>query len=273
MIRSWFGISENPFRSEGMTPLPHQQELLDILLVHCRQGGLCAIIGEPGVGKTYLKKAIQSFADKRMRVFTIGRSLHSYWNIINLIAEQFGIDDKGTAFKLEKKLIEQAFGLHHDGKSIVTIIDDAHLLEIETLRKLRLLFDDFPPNHNVILIGHPTLLYTLQMKNNHDIYSRITYSKPLGKIPFESIEDFIHKELDKVGLGHNVFSEEALGLIIRSGDGLLRRTQNICLSCLIEAVRDKKREVSREMVNTVLRQPHWNMDEETPSHLRGLIQT
>jgi type II secretory pathway predicted ATPase ExeA len=271
MIRSWFGLTETPFASDFITPLQHQQEALDILMVHCRQGGLCAIVGEPGVGKSYMKRALQKFADKQMLVITIGRALHSYWNIIQLLAEQFGIEVTGNALKIEKKLIEQAFSLHHVGKSLVTILDDAHLLEMETLRKLRLLFDDFPPNHNVILIGHPSLIAQLQIRDNHDIWSRITYSVSLKKIPFESVRDFLYTEFDKAGLGHHSVSEEALGLIIRSGEGLLRRTKNLCLSCFVEAVRDRKREVTLEMVNRVLRQPHWNMDLEDPSHLRGII--
>jgi type II secretory pathway predicted ATPase ExeA len=43
------------------------------------------------------------------------------------------------------------------GRMIVTVIDDAHLLEIDTLRKLRLLFEDFPHNHNLILLSPAAL--------------------------------------------------------------------------------------------------------------------
>ena len=39
------------------------------------------------------------------------------------------------------------------GKSVITIIDEAHLLDIEVLRKLRLMFEEFPKNHNLILSG------------------------------------------------------------------------------------------------------------------------
>jgi len=41
---------------------------------------------------------------------------------------------------------------------LVTIIDDAHLMSMENLRKLRLLLEDFPKNHNLILIGQVEML-------------------------------------------------------------------------------------------------------------------
>ena len=44
------------------------------------------------------------------------------------------------------------------------------------LRKLRLLFEEFPKNHNLILIGQPCLLAALDLGVNQDIKSRVTYS-------------------------------------------------------------------------------------------------
>ena len=52
MIRSHFGLTRTPFNLEGITLLPHQQNILDALLVHAQQGGLCLVLGEPGTGKT-----------------------------------------------------------------------------------------------------------------------------------------------------------------------------------------------------------------------------
>lgn len=43
------------------------------------------------------------------------------------------------------------------------------------------------------------------------------------------IEAFILAQLDKCGLGHNVFTEDAIALITRSSDGILRRIRNLAL--------------------------------------------
>jgi len=87
----------------------------------------------------------------------------------------------------------------------------------------------------------------------------------LPRLSPEAIEQFVLGQLDRAGLGHNTFSPEALALIIRSGEGLLRRTRNLCLGSLIEAVRDQTRVVDLKQVNRVLIQPHWRKDCDNPA--------
>jgi len=95
----------------------------------------------------------------------------------------------------------------------VIIIDDAHLMDILTLRKLRLLLEDFPKNHNVILIGQPELLDKINLSVNADIKSRITYSVITKRLNPDDLKAFILAQLDQIKLGHNTFSEDALELI------------------------------------------------------------
>lgn len=148
---------------------------------------------------------------------------------------------------------------------LVPIIDDAHLMPADCLRKLRLLCEDFPHSHNLILIGQPPLLQLLSLSINEEIRSRVTYSVVLPRLAPETIEAFILAQLDRVGLGHNTFTAEALALIVRSGEGLLRRTRNLCLSSLLEAVRDQTRTADLKQVNRVLIQPHWRKDCDAPT--------
>jgi len=147
---------------------------------------------------------------------------------------------------------------------LVPIIDDAHLMPSESLRKLRLLCEDFPPSHNLVLIGQPPLLQSLALSINEEIRSRVTYSVVLPRLSPEVIEAFILGQLDRAGLGHNTFTQDAMALVVRSGDGLLRRTRNLCVSSLIEAVRDQTRTVDLKQVNRVLIQPHWRKDCDSP---------
>jgi type II secretory pathway predicted ATPase ExeA len=145
---------------------------------------------------------------------------------------------------------------------IVPIIDDAHLMRIECLRKLRLLFEDFPKNHNLILIGQPGLLTNINLSVNEDIKSRVTYSVVVAKLNPDDISRFILDQLDRVKLGHNTFSADALDLIVRSSEGVIRRARNLCLSSMLEAVRDRTKKVDLKQVNRVLIQPHWRQDHD-----------
>ena len=79
-------------------------------------------------------------------------------------------------------------------------------MDMANLRKLRLLFEDFPKNHNLILIGQPSLLANLDLGVNQDIKSRVTYSVITKRLNPDDMREFILRELDRVGLGHNTFT-------------------------------------------------------------------
>ncbi len=262
MIRAFYGIDTNPFTNDQITLLDHQQEIFDILSVHSYQGGLCLLMGEPGTGKTMIKSAINQKADKTTMVVNIARTLHTYFNTIKILCNAFKIDHAGSSFKCEKNLIQEAYNLNNHGKALIVIIDDAHLMEMQTLRKLRLLFEEFPKNHNIILVGQVQLLHSMALRANEDIKSRVTYSTIIKKLNPDDMEAFILRELSSASLPHNIFTENALSLIIRSSDGILRNSRNLCLSCMIEAVRSRKKTIGIDNVNTVLIQPHWRIEKD-----------
>jgi len=260
MIRSFYGLEQDPFCNREVELLSLQQEICDTLKVHSQQGGLCLIVGIPGTGKTIIKEHLENSCDKRQVMVCVNRTLHTYTNTLKILCTAFNIKPEGNHFACEKRLIEEAVNLNRIGKSLITVIDDAHLMEMDTLRRLRLLFEEFPKNHNIILIGQPVLLSNLALSVNADIKSRVTYSAIARRVNADQMKEFILSQLDQAGLGHNTFSEGALELIVRSADGILRWARNLCLSCLLEAVRDRNKTIDIDIVNRVLIQPHWRKE-------------
>ena len=261
MIRAYFGLTDNPFALREIELLQHQQEIYDTLQVHCQQGGLCLVVGRPGTGKSVIKESLKRLPERDHLVATVARTLHTYTNTVKILCQAFRIEFESSAFKCERRLIEQAFSLNHGGKMLITIIDDAHLMEMGNLRKLRLLFEEFPKNHNLILIGQPELLTHFDLAVNQDLKSRVTYSVITKRLHPDSMRDFIHRELDRLGLAHSTFTTAATELIIRSADGVLRKCRNLCLSAMLEAVRAAAgRTIDIDLVNRVLLQPHWQKD-------------
>jgi MSHA biogenesis protein MshM len=135
MIRAWFGIDNDPFSIENIVLLKQQQDVYDTLKVHCNQGGLCLVMGEPGTGKSIIKEALRQNADKRMVVVSVNRSMHTCSNTLKILCNAFTIDHEGMHVSCERRLIEQAYALNREGKSIVTIIDEAHLLDMDCYAK------------------------------------------------------------------------------------------------------------------------------------------
>lgn len=262
MIRSHFGLAQNPFSSDTVKLLPHQQQVLETLRVHCQQGGLCVIVGEPGTGKSVIKEALVKHDPKRLIAPVVNRTLHTYHSTLRILCEAFQIETEGLDFRCEARLVAEAQRLNHLGRMLAPIIDDAHLMEVNALRRVRLLLEDFPKNHNLILVAQPELLGKLALSTNEDIRSRVTYSVLLQKLAPDDVTRFITDELDKVALAHSTFTDDALALVVRSSEGILRRARNLCVSSLLEAVRDRTRTVDLKQVNRVLMQPHWRTERD-----------
>jgi len=262
MIRSFYGLTQNPFDRRDLELLPQQQEIHDTLKVHCHQGGLCLVLGLPGTGKSVIKQSLQRLPEKQHLVATVARTLHTYTNTVKILCDAFRVEFESSAFKCERRLIEQAFSLNHAGKAVTTVLDDAHLMDLANLRKLRLLFEDFPKNHNLVLVGRPCLLAALDLGVNQDIKSRVTYSVITKRLNADAMRDFILRELDRVGLPHNTFTRPAVDLVVRSADGVLRQARNLCVGCLIEAVRSATKTIDIDNVNRVLLQPHWQKESD-----------
>jgi type II secretory pathway predicted ATPase ExeA len=260
MIRAHFGLEKQPFASDELVLLPHQQEIFETLRVHCQQGGLCLIVGEPGTGKSILKQALCKHDPKRLITPVVNRTLHTYHGTLRILCEAFQIDVDGRDHRCEARLIAEAQRLNHLGKMLAPIIDDAHLMDIESLRKLRLLFEDFPKNHNLVLVAQPELLQKISLTTNDDIKSRVTYSVVVHKLAPDDMTRFILAELDRIALAHATFTADALALIVRASEGILRRAKNVCVASLLEAVRDRTKTVDLKQVNRVLLQPHWRRE-------------
>ena len=148
--------------------------------------------------------------------------------------------------------------------AIKTRTELAHTSGLESAGTSRLLFEDCPKNHCLVLVAQPELLSRLGLTVNEDLKNRVTYSVLMQKLAPDSVTEFVRAELDKVALAHSTFTDDALSLIVRSSEGVLRRARNLCLSALLEAVRDRTKTVDLKQVNRVLLQPHWRREVDLP---------
>jgi hypothetical protein len=112
------------------------------------------------------------------------------------------------------------------------------------------------------LVAQPQLMQKLHLTVNEDIKSRVTYSVRVLRLNPDDMKAFLYAQCDAAGLGHNAFSDDAIALIVRSSEGLLRRLRNLCISAMLEAVRDRKQVIGLDQVNRVLMQPHWRKDHD-----------
>ena len=297
MIRSHFGLDQNPFSNDTIALLPQQQEVFDTLRVHCQQGGLCVVIGDPGTGKSVIKQALIQHDPKRLIVPVVNRTLHTYPNVLRILCQAFRrrrISDRAGRLRRTEFHLREAswrppsasttdalccwFALRakRSRRSSTTRISSTCATYADCVFSSRTSprgeTATQSKNHNLILVAQPGLLTSLALSTNEDLQSRVTYSARVAKLAPEAMRAFpkgkpvttLNTELDKVGLPHATFAPEALALIIRASEGVLRRTRNLCRATLVECVRDRTlcswfprgNAFDLKQVNRVLMQPH-----------------
>lgn len=260
MIKTTFGLTREPFYRSDMALLPQQLEAMEMIKIHAQHGGFCVIVGNPGVGKSILREHIEQLGKERDTVVvSFTQTMHTYQPILKQLAESLQLS--AAMAEIEKELVQAAYRHVQSNKTLYIVIDEAHLLDIGILRKLRLLFERFPKKHNLVLLGHPELMFRLSMMCNEDIKSRISYSKQVLPLHDEDLANFIIAELAAVGLGANTFDEAALQVILRAVQGNLRLCRNLCYASLVAACLDRQRICTVVHVNAALQQPHWRSHE------------
>lgn len=260
MIKSTWGLTKEPFYRNECALLPQQAEAMEMIKIHAQHGGFSVIVGHPGVGKSVIRTHLEQLGKTRDTVVvSFTQTLHTYQPILKQLAESMQVN--GAMKDIEKGLIEAAYRHVQSQKTLYIVIDEAHLLEMTILRKLRLLFERFPKKHNLVLLGHPELMYRLSVMCNEDIKSRISYSKQIVPLNDDELTQFILTELAAVGLGANTFDESALQIVLRAVQGNLRLCRNLCYASLIATGLDHQRLCTVSHVNAALLQPHWRSHE------------
>lgn len=260
MIKSTLGITREPFCRTDAPLLPQQTNAVDMIKIHAQHGGFSVIVGMPGVGKSAIRAHLEQWGKQRDTVVaSFTQTMHSYRPVLRQLAESLQLDAAANA--LEKELAKAAWQHAQAQKTLYTVIDEAHLLDTDILRRLRLLFERFPVKHNLVLLGQPELMQRLALLPNEDIKSRITYSQHLLPLGDDDLISFINAELAAVGLGAHTFDEGALHIILRAVQGNLRLCRNLCYASLLAACLDGQRIGTVTHVNSALVQPHWRSHE------------
>ncbi|MEE8056438.1 MAG: hypothetical protein V3T17_01185 [Pseudomonadales bacterium] len=77
MIKTTFGITQEPFNRTEFQLLPQQQRIFDIIKIHSQHGGFSVIIGNPGVGKSVLRESLENPGkEKDTVVASFSRTMH-----------------------------------------------------------------------------------------------------------------------------------------------------------------------------------------------------
>jgi type II secretory pathway predicted ATPase ExeA len=203
------------------------------------------ISGECGAGKTVAARAAVAGLDaSRHTVLYLGTPGVGMRGIYTTIITGLG----GAPRFHHAALIPQAQELlaaesAERGKQVVLIIDEAHLLDAESLEGIRCLSNmgmDQTAPFCLLLLGQPTLRRRLRQGTFTALDQRIAVRYAIAGLDAAETTSYIQHHLALAGRSDTLFSDDAIELIHSTSRGLPRLINNLAVQSLIAAFASKK---------------------------------
>jgi type II secretory pathway predicted ATPase ExeA len=216
----------------------HQlDELREIVRTAIRQHSMTLVSGPPGVGKTTgVRSVTDELAINKFSVVYLGQDQNGA-NLVRRFTECLGLRAKGFrpnhVLQISQWLTDN---LKNGGKQIVLVVDEAHLLDDQTLEDLRLLTNadyDRQSPLTLILLAQPWLRARLKSPFFEPLTQRLRYRYNLEGLGRDETEQYIRARLAAAGLDPELFSDEAIHQIFAYSEGIPRRINNFCSHILL----------------------------------------
>lgn len=217
-----FGLAENPFRLAPNAQYIYRTQATEEALRHGMrviQGrlGLGAISGEIGLGKTTIARLFTNQASESDAVAMLyripGGSRQTEAQILLEITRDLGLEtkDRSTAERSLKRIEDLAYEQQKVGKTVVVIIDDAHLLRANGIATILALLGLTSENHSlvqVMLFGQAPELMTVVM-SDRALHSRLAMRTDLTRLKPQETQHMIEHRLASAGRTKPLFVDQA----------------------------------------------------------------
>ena len=262
MYEKYFEMDHTPFSRdippEAMYESKNMEEVLARLGYVADRQLFAVVTADAGCGKsTLIRKFATSLSKENYILLYLSDSkLTPRWFYKGML-DQLGIESKfyrGDAKRQLQKEIELLRGVQ--GKRVVCVLDEAHLLEKETIEEFRFLlnyrFDSMSPLA-LVLVGQTELWNDrLKLQRYAAIRQRVDVYCTLPHLDRSETEQYIRSHLDYSGSGQDLFTDKAVDVIYSASTGIPRMINRISDKSLIYAYQKQKRLVDDHMVQYVL---------------------
>jgi type II secretory pathway predicted ATPase ExeA len=127
---------------------------------------------------------------------------------------------------------------HERGRTVVLVIDEAHLLDADQLEELRLLTNADMDSHSpfgCLLVGQPTLRRRIKLGTFAALDQRIALRYAMAGMDPGETKGYLAHHLKLAGRSDTLFSDDAIALIHQVSRGLPRAVNNLAIQALVAA--------------------------------------
>jgi general secretion pathway protein A len=261
-LLAWFGLKRFPFDKNIKPQDALHTEPLDECLARLdyikRRGGILLLTGDPGVGNTLaLRRCVHGlnenlFTTHYTPLATLSRSDLLY-HINRLLGLPQRLSKSAVYSQIQQALLESKEQM---GKTVLLIIDEAHLLQTGPLEELRLLtnfkMDSYDP-FILILSGQSDLRRVMDFAVMEPFNQRIAMRYHMPPLSPDQSKHYVAHHLKLAGAREPIFDEMALEAVHEASFGIPRKIGTVTEQALTYAMFDQKRTVSADIVLKVKR--------------------
>lgn len=251
MYEKYFSMQNTPFSRdippESLYESPAMSEALGRLSYAADRQLFAVVTADAGCGKsTLIRKFAASLSkDDYILLYLSDSKLTPRWFYKGLL-DQLGLESKfyrGDAKRQLQKEIEIIRGVQ--GKRVVCVLDEAHLLEKETIEEFRFLlnyrFDSMSPMA-LILVGQSELWdEKLRLKRYSAVRQRIDINCILPHLDRAETEKYIRSHFDYAKCQQDVFTARAIDEIYKVSSGIPRIINRVCDKALMYGYQQQHR--------------------------------
>lgn len=261
MYETFFEMKQTPF----VRDIPQNQlyesayfkEALGRLTYVADRQLFAVVTADAGCGKSTL---IRRFAaslphEEYLLLYLSDSKLTPRWFYKGML-DQLGIESRfyrGDAKRQLQKEVEMIRGVRK--KKVVCILDEAHLLEKETIEEFRFLlnyrFDAMSPMA-LVLVGQSELWDKLKLQRYAAVRQRIDMNCVLPHLDRSETDIYIQSHLRYAEGRQDLFTDKAIDDIYRESSGIPRSINRIAEKCLMYAFQQNKRLIDEHMVRYVV---------------------
>ncbi|HEX6295637.1 MAG TPA: AAA family ATPase [Burkholderiales bacterium] len=257
-----FGLTEPPFRIT-----PHTDFFFDgadrgatleaLIYAVLHDEGIVKVSGEVGSGKTMLSRVLMERLPAHVDTIYLATPSLAADEILHAIADELELALPERRTVALRELQEHLIRLYGEGRRVVILIDEAHVMPEETLEHVRLLSNLESNRHKllqIVLFGQPELDATLAKASLRQLRDRITHSFRMRPLSPPEVAKYLSFRMRAAGYrGPEVFTARAAALIARASGGLTRRINILADKSLLAAYTENAHAITPRQARAAVR--------------------